>query len=217
MCIIIVVKNKTTFKEEYIDNAAENNPDGIGAAWVESGKVWFAKGLTKESVKKLLRTKNTPILLHFRLATHGRVCKELCHPFPLDVRLLSKNKLYGYVDSVLMHNGTEHRFKDLQDYLKTKAIHDENMSDTKALAYFLALHKKDYDLLKLFSGKFAILEKTGNVLLFGDFIEDDGNYYSNTSYKYSYKNYYKNFYDDIKTNYNKNYNRYYNYNYYNYY
>lgn len=66
-----------------------NNPDGAGYAFVLDGKVKIVKALKWSMIEKQYKKDyrrygdRSPFLVHFRIASHGAVCYENCHPFAL--------------------------------------------------------------------------------------------------------------------------------------
>lgn len=92
MCIAIMVKKGLTLKENALKLCWDNNPDGAGFAWPEDGKVKVFKEVKDfdkfyTEYKKVKETYNGNMLLHFRIATHGEVCEENCHPFLVNDKL----------------------------------------------------------------------------------------------------------------------------------
>jgi predicted glutamine amidotransferase len=98
MCIAILNTKGTISKSEF-KTCWNNNPDGGGLAWNEGGKLRIFKEMKDvntlyqkyTSIRKQLPNNN--ILVHFRIATHGKVNETNCHPFRV-----SK-------DLVFIHNG----------------------------------------------------------------------------------------------------------------
>jgi hypothetical protein len=87
MCVIVV--NKSMLKKKLFKKAFAENGDGFGMAYTENGELYIAKVTTglKEAYKTYcyLRSKHRgPMLLHFRLATHGSKDVSNCHPFQVN-------------------------------------------------------------------------------------------------------------------------------------
>lgn len=92
MCIAILnTKGKLT--EQTFANCWANNPHGGGIAWASGGKVHTFKEM--KSVKIMydkyveLRDQfpDANLLIHFRIATHGRINETNCHPFKVNNKL----------------------------------------------------------------------------------------------------------------------------------
>jgi predicted glutamine amidotransferase len=176
MCILIA-KNKNVRKmtTDEIKNSSENNPDGFGMAWVERGKI---KSLHTFDVKDIIKKNNelpdnAPIIYHFRIATHGSVKLNNCHPF------ISHNK-----DVAFGHNGI----------LSIENEADMTDSETAFIRLFYPVIKcygiknkaLDYAVNTIIgTSKFAFLFQDGSIKTYGNFINEDGLLFSNSSYVYN--------------------------------
>lgn len=164
------------------------NNDGAGMMFVKGDKVHIQKGyFTFERFytdAKANCSKSTPAVFHFRISTAGGVHSELTHPFAVSENRRECIDSITTCDVGIAHNGV------------ISIDHEYNDSDTLAFVYkYLSLiaDKPDWykseDNVKLVSvligsyNKLAIMSSDGHVELIGDFIRDNGIYYSNTSYK----------------------------------
>lgn len=174
MCII-VIKNvgKKWPTQKTIAQCVQSNPDGFAIAWAEKGK--------KPNVFKTLEAKkflaqykiicklpkSTSAVIHCRIKTHGTQVVENCHCW-------ESNKI------IFAHNGI----------LSVKAR--ENMTDSET--YFRDIFIPAYryggwhaaeKTIKAIIGtsKFAFMEANGKIKTYGEYINDAGILYSNTSYK----------------------------------
>ena len=197
MCILIHKPKGIDMPErEYLKNCFDNNPDGIGIAWVDSrGITHIRKGFMKfkafmkfiNPIKKEM--KKYDVILHFRYATHGSVSPGNCHPFPIDVNLKNlRSTAYSGRFEILAHNGVIFEYGNVKN--------SSDLSDTMVLAK--RLHDKgiESDEIKKVietGGKFCISDKEGNIKRYGQFIEDMGIFWSNDTYLYAevYKPVYK--------------------------
>src|SRR5262245_45793565 len=106
MCCIIATPGKKTRPTLATLRAIHrSNPDGAGVAWLSGdGKVRFEKGLGPDEVHDCFTRVAGPAIAHFRWATVGAKCAELCHPFVIgdDGSPLATE---GTADAVLFHNG----------------------------------------------------------------------------------------------------------------
>jgi len=101
MCLIILQPSNTkVIPRSDLRYYASVNRDGIGMMYVENGTVHIYRVLN--SVKKFIVRyyevhekvgKTSPIVIHFRYATSGKVSLDNCHPFP-----------FTY-DTAVVHNG----------------------------------------------------------------------------------------------------------------
>lgn len=202
MCVIIANKTDKPIDVKYLKEGAKANPDGMGLAFVKDGRVWIAKSLNNfDKYFKKYNLKNT--VWHFRIATHGSVKENNCHPFVV----LSKEDGFP-VDLVMFHNGILHFTDDMR---KGK---EDDRTDSQILAqeYLYPILSKDYTLLytKAFQSmlgeligysKLCFLDSNNNIVIIN---EDKGNEkdgvwfsncsafptnYSNIYYRYNDKNY----------------------------
>ena len=80
MCVIMLFEDEYP-KEEMLKSASALNKDGGGIAWIEEQNgnklVRWRKGMdmTSEKVMKLIKEENIqlPIVIHYRIATHGKI------------------------------------------------------------------------------------------------------------------------------------------------
>ena len=175
-----------------------SNDDGAGFMFPVNGKVHYEKGFMsftafkkglKAAIKKYsVDTKDTPMVFHFRIQSQGGVKAELTHPFPVTRSYDDMRKLSGDVNLCCVHNG-------IIDFASSYKVVD--YSDTMEFireVLFPLTHKQEttYHKNKTLMGmleyllngnRFAIMDKNGYVELIGNWIEDGGVFYSNTSYK----------------------------------
>lgn len=84
MCLIIASEKGVLPESDLFENAIADNGDGFGAVWSENGKLKTYKTLRPSKARRFLPTlEGRPYVMHFRLATHGRVDIENTHPFPV--------------------------------------------------------------------------------------------------------------------------------------
>ncbi len=110
-----------------LEVCAFGNPDGMGMAFPHDGKVQVLK--TLENLDWLhreytaVRKQAKPVLLHFRLATHGKVDLVNCHPFYLTPGLAFAHNgvLRGYGDKG--QSDTRHFARDVLPPLTEHIAH----------------------------------------------------------------------------------------------
>lgn len=193
MCIIAISpKGIPNFPEAQLREMFTHNPDGAGVGYLDNGKVIMKKGFMdyddfKEYVLDIEDPQNKDIVIHCRITTSGGTSPLNCHPYPL----WKANKyLEGEFEGVMFHNGIldSHGYKGEKD----------NENDTQAFIR-KCVKKLPHSFLRneaicslisssIGTNKLLFLSKDG-VKMIGNFIEDDGYYYSNASYKpREYKN-----------------------------
>ncbi len=186
MCIIAYCKERKLNYSE-LTNCWCNNNHGVGVAWQSKGFVHFKKGFMELNDFKAFYDKfnHIPHAVHFRTQTSGGVCKELTHPFVLDF----KNPLEGKTkQGVLFHNGiiTDWRSKlDIIAYYcirKNKKFPVGKMSDSRVMAILVKILGTGYLESIAAYDRFLIM-RPNVVTLLGDWIKEDGIYFSNLDYE----------------------------------
>lgn len=199
MCILIIKpKGIMTPSEETLKTCFEHNPDGAGFSYNKNGKIILKKGfMTFEEFNKAVKRipVNSSALIHCRITTSGGTKKGLTHPYPLDNDYKNMMKTSNVLEPVydnksyaVAHNGI---FSGLG--------HHELVNDTcEFIANFLKpLQDISGDILDdkldpvinrlVDTSRLAILDSQGNWKKYGNgWIEVDGIFYSNSTYK-SYK------------------------------
>jgi predicted glutamine amidotransferase len=176
-------------------NAFEANPDGAGFMYVRNGAVHVRKGLmTYHDLKDALASAHLrpeePVVVHMRIATHGAVSPAMCHPFPItsDESMLTAPTVKTRL--ALAHNGVI--AADVGAYKRFGQNSDTYrfVRDIASLYMRKVTWYQDKNLVtltkRLADSKLAIMGADGHVELIGDFVTEDGIYYSNTSYKEAY-------------------------------
>lgn len=191
-----------------LHNCFENNNDGAGFMYAENDKVYFEKGFMswksfKRAFKPFKNRTDLPIVVHFRITTHGGTSRELCHPFPLSSDRHELRKTSGITDVGIAHNGC----------IPLTSNADKGMSDTSEFIQKYANivitgsewynnPKANIVLSELISSKMLVLSKDGHGEIVGDgWKEEDGVLFSNSTYQKQswvyYSSYYANdWYDD---------------------
>lgn len=100
MCVAIVKPPNVDFPEKLFEAAWRKNPHGGGFMYARDGRVVVEKGFMAlkdmmESYKKHEPSfGDSPVVLHFRIKTHGPIAPAQTHPFVVNDRL------------AFVHNGT---------------------------------------------------------------------------------------------------------------
>ena len=196
MCIAIYsLKGNEIPTKEILKNCFKANPDGAGFAYTYKGTVYTYKGFFKfdEFYKKLTECdkkynlKNCGVLIHFRIATHGGINAANCHPFSLSSKESKLKATFVKSNYAVIHNGVcsitatvskKETLSDtalfVRDYLSKIATFN-NWFDNP---YVMSLVESMID------SKMAILNADGRIIATSGFHRaEDGNYYSNYSYK----------------------------------
>jgi len=181
MCIAIL--NKTNYIDySYFRNSWQNNPDGTGFGYIVDDQLMITKFPVSTPLDEIYEDycqiriqTELPMIIHFRIATHGKVALENMHPFKVN-------------DSVIMaHNGIIPNFgtdvlSDTKDFIARflKFMPDDfHLKDGKLNAIESVIGKSKLVFLDEFGNFKIINEKAG--------IWDKEDWYSNTSYLYVYE------------------------------
>lgn len=129
MCVIIHKPAGKPILKERLHRLWTRNPDGGGIAYIDrTGILQAEKALHWEEWWEIFSRvnkehgKNSEILIHMRIATHGSICQENTHPFWVNET------------TVMAHNGiiTEYMPKKTWDpELKKMVQEGEDLSDTR--------------------------------------------------------------------------------------
>jgi len=194
MCIIVVKpKGHNLPSEQILEKCFYSNPHGAGFMYNNTDHnsyyVTIVKGFMDfESFYSTITADNlynSDIVIHFRYATQGSISSKNCHPFPVSKKIKDLQALNFITNTGIVHNGVisfcsnpnKHDLSDTQIFIKDiiSQVPSDQLKDNSP-------YEKTYS-------KFAILDKEGFSLI-GNFIEDNGIFYSNDSYipfdKYQY-------------------------------
>ena len=200
MCII-VYKPVGIDLPDTLEDCWNNNNDGAGYCYFNGDRVILKKGfMNKKSLLDSLQyvedIKNVPMLLHFRIATHGGVNKDFTHPFPLsnDLEKLTAQRLK--VHTAICHNGIIDNFGSAEVSDTAEYIAEVVRPLIKLSNY--RVNEKVEDVLKAtLSGSRLAIMHDNEVSLIGKWYEYNGCYYSNENYKPAWsKHYYGKYYND---------------------
>ena len=198
MCIIVAKNAGIPMPStEILHNCFNNNPDGAGFMLAAKNSVYGFKGLMtfEEFTDELARAEKRfgkldklPVVLHFRITTHGSSVAGNTHPFPLKSGYREMRKTQWCADQGFAHNGIILQTSNDPDIKKHK------VSDTMVFAKKYAAPIAKYasiasdpallDMLyEIADSKLCFLNKKGKIATRGDFVEQDGVLYSNTSFR----------------------------------
>ena len=196
MCIAIYKPKNIDFpSKEILQNCFSNNPDGAGYMYTVNNCVHIRKGFMKfydfwQSLKDT-REKHgdrIPFVLHFRISTQAGVRRDCCHPYPLSDKMQDLRALKCKTKIGIAHNGIISLTSN--GYHKTITYNDTMQFITDYLSLIIRdknYYKNDNTRLlieRLAGSRLAILDSEGHCELIGNgWSEENGVYYSNTSYK----------------------------------
>ena len=180
------------------------NRDGAGFMYAADGKVVIHKGYMKladfeaalAELSKLHDLDALPLVMHFRITTHGGTKPANCHPFPVTRSIKSLQALKAYSALGVAHNGIipirpRNGISDTMEYIATQLA---------PLASALPGFTRNAHALELIENaiqsKMCFLTDSGEITTIGDFTRDGGVLYSNLSYK-GYDRKFTYWWDDI--------------------
>ena len=193
MCIIAIKKaNQPLPVEQIMQTMFRNNSDGAGFCYCQNNEVKIQKGyMTYEAFSEALNkvsekidTYATPMIFHFRIATHGGINPALCHPFPISHKTSVLKHLTSSTSLAIVHNGvipirTRKSVSDTMEYV-TGSFYKRYRRDNR---FYKNKKQRKAILAEIGNSKMAFLDCEENIYTIGDFIEDNGILYSNSSYK----------------------------------
>lgn len=198
MCIICAKPAGVAMpSEKIIKNMWEGNDDGAGIMWTSNGKVHIKKGFMKYhefkrflgKMKKTYDMKEIPLVMHFRITTHGGTKPQNCHPFPVTSKIKKLQALEMSTNLGVAHNGTitidnPPEISDTMAYISKRMVRMR----TKNGAFYKSKTLRN-KIEKEITSKMCFLDDKGDLYFIGNFTEDEGIYYSNSSYL-GWKRYY---------------------------
>ena len=191
MCIICAKPSGVAMpSNKIIKNMWEGNSDGAGIMWTSNNKVHIKKGFMKygefkrfiNKMKKYYDLTKIPLVMHFRITTHGGTKPQNCHPFPVTSKIKKLQTLELSTDLGVAHNGTitidnPPEISDTMAYIATKMTRMRTKNGA-----FYRNEKMRNKIKKEITSKMCFLDNKGDLYFIGDFVEEDGVFYSNTSY-----------------------------------
>lgn len=210
MCIAIYKLSGIELpSRERLQNCFRENPNGCGFSYSYKGAVYTYKGFFSfdKFYNKLMECdrkynlKEQSVLIHYRISTHGLTNAANCHPFALTSNEHKLKSTFTKSKYSVIHNGIckvtstaskKETFSDtalfVRDYLSKIATYDGWFENENTIAL----------IEKLIDSKMAILRGDGSIISTSGFHKaEDGNYYSNYSYKESSYGFYGyGFFDD---------------------
>ena len=189
MCIAIYQSPGNKLPKDQLVQSWESNPDGAGIAYFdENGDIIIEKDMTLDGILyKYERAvdryaQNSPFAVHFRIATHGGVNIDNCHPFRVSD------------DTTLIHNG----IIPVMFNSKTDLRSDTRVFADEYLPKLPANWMDDdhlFDMVETYIGnsKLVILSRAGEFDNYivneqqGHWSKDRNFWYSNSSYASSRK------------------------------
>lgn len=178
MCIAIYQPSYTEINDFTLETCYFNNPDGMGFMYVKNGKIVIVKELKNfdyflTMYHKALRCNlDASFVLHFRIATHGKIDLANCHPFRVNSELAFCHNGILDIDSTEKVSDTRMFAKTILRKLPANWLHND------AIVELVESYIGEYN-------KMVFLSNTGEVSILNEHkgVWDNGVWYSNRSYK----------------------------------
>lgn len=189
MCIAILLPPYKTIDKKALQNCNESNPDGFGYAFFNNGlymRKYVDEKKMDEYIDKFLSLRekhlDKPFLVHFRIATHGKISTRCTHPFKI-----SKNMVFCHNGILRQDFGVDRNSLDSDTMMFNKNILQR--IDKECLNN--AIRGNNQVLIDLLEGyigsgnKMIFLNDEGNykILNEGLGVWDKGCWFSNSSYR----------------------------------
>lgn len=192
MCIIVYkpigVKMPSRSRLEY---CWQNNPHGAGFMFADGDTIRYQKGFMTfrafyKALKKHGKIDHLPVLMHFRIATHGGQSKSMTHPFEVTTSEKRLKSTSGFCSLAVMHNG-------ILSMTAGKAT--ASLSDTAVFARDVltrlcrkTTYYRDTKIMDIVrecigTSRLAILSADGHVETVGKWYTENGVKYSNNGFK----------------------------------
>lgn len=174
MCIAILKPKDKILSKDILKTCCENNPDGMGFAYIDGDTMYIKKYMKFNDFYKDYKEVETKsnMLIHFRIATHGKVEIDNCHPFWLNHRM------------ALIHNGIISGYGERNTKSDTRDFIDKVIGK---ISWKLMKNPSYRELISKAIGysKLAILDITGDYWIINekDGYWNDGVWFSNKSYE----------------------------------
>ena len=193
MCIICAkAKGVDMPNNDTITNMWNRNPDGAGFMYAVNGKVKIRKGFMTldrlfealAEAEKEISLKETGVVLHFRITTHGGTRPENTHPFAITDSVKRLQLTSVSTDIGVAHNGIINntpRSKDISDTMEYIASVLAPLKRSNPSFY------RDNNLLDLVQNtidgsRMCFLNGEGDIVTVGTWVTNGELKYSNNSY-----------------------------------
>ena len=197
MCIIVAKEKNVglpTYKQ--LLNCFEYNSDGAGFMYVKNNKVIIDKGYMtwkkfykryQKLCRKFNNFENQSLIMHFRIGTSSGNTPQNTHPYPISNKVNDLHRLYTKTDLGMVHNGIIHDYTPKDKFTNTNDTQEFILKYVSTLYNHYPKFYKDKYIMSgmedITNSKLAFMDITGYIYYVGDFVEENGIKFSNTSYK----------------------------------
>jgi hypothetical protein len=190
--------------DDMIAKMWQTNPDGAGFMYTLKKRVYIEKGFMnlKEftnaiaGLEKRLRKhnediKNIPLVMHFRITTHGGTSAPNTHPFPISPDRTLLTSLDITTELAMAHNGIINSVSAFGDLSDTQTYIQDVLSPLHAYdgSFYKNPHMQTLMENTIDGSRLVFLDKFGALTYIGDWKEKDGMYFSNLHFDRVYEPY----------------------------
>lgn len=195
MCVILTCQPNCRPSDAVLRACFDANPDGAGLAYSQRsryGSFWDVvvdKGYF--SPDRLIDAVNgipidTPMIIHFRIATSGSIDAHGCHPYPVAPDTIDPSASYFFgCDLAVAHNGVIHGVDASETDSDTLVFVRDYLSKLNLNTVSDVDDKRGIIELMAPGNRFAFIDATGQMLELGEGWEDvcEGVRASNSSWR----------------------------------
>ena len=185
MCIAIYEPVGKSLSKSVLHTCWQNNSDGAGFMYARDNSLIIQKGFFKFKTffksYKSIHPKNYPVVLHFRIATHGQIDKENCHPHSVN-----ENLAFVHNGIIATDNPTEALLSDQSDTM----LFNEAVLKKLDIEYGKNNWLKSKVIMELIAGyidgsKLIFMDNLGNIKIVNENLGEwnDGCWFSNSTYQ----------------------------------
>lgn len=193
MCIIAIKPRGVKLPDDAtLRRMFDHNPHGAGFMFPHNGLVEIRKGfMTYDGFRQALSNvldrlgEDTPLVMHFRITTHGGTCPENTHPFPLTNDITDMHRLSTHAKIGVAHNGIIRitpRANDISDTMEYIA------------SVVFPIWRKNHRFFKtqrimngirdtINGSRMCFMTGDGEIYRVGSWTQDGGCWYSNDSFR----------------------------------
>jgi hypothetical protein len=182
MCVLLVCPKGVRPSLEILRACARENPHGGGIAWRRVAAVEWMKSDDVDEIFRVVNKAKGEIVIHFRVASAGGVCKELRHPFPITPKVRLDE--CGRSAAVLFQNGHWGGYRDALEHAEREGhrVPEGRMSDTRAAAFLCSIYGRS--LLQKLTPSRWVYFTANETATFGHWRERNGIVFSNLNWEW---------------------------------
>lgn len=181
--------------DDTIMTMMDNNPDGAGFAVADGKSVEIYKGYFTvfellDALHDMGDLTERAVVFHTRIGTSGGITSETCHPFPVTSNIEIMQSTHVSCSLAYAHNGVFSEMPTAKGISDSMAYNRDILAPLYALAGDSIVDDENVDSVinsTIDDSRIVLINYAGDIVLYGQWVEDGGLSYSNSSYKsYNY-------------------------------